>query len=222
MVALSPEVFAQARTMMVDSQLRPNRVNDVKLLGVFGSLPREIFLPAAMAARAYTDENIRMPNGRAMLAPMATARLIQDAGVQPGEKVLVVGSGTGYAAAALAQLGANVTALEEDNGLLQIARLALAQLASKVVQVTGPLAAGWAAKAPYDVILIEGAVDLVPEALANQLSANGRIVLIRHDNDRVGCAAVGTRSAGGIAFVPKFDCSAPLLPGLAREAAFVF
>jgi len=222
MVALSPEIFAQARTMMVDSQLRPNRVNDARLLGIFSSLPREIFLPADMAARAYTDENIRLPNGRAMLAPMVVARMIQDAGVQPGEKVLVVGSGTGYGAAALAKIGADVTALEQDSGLIQISRLALAQLASSVTQVVGPLAAGWAAKAPYDAIIIEGAVDLVPEALVSQLAANGRIVLIRHDNDRVGSAAVGTRSAGGVSFVPKFDCSAPLLPGLAREAAFVF
>jgi protein-L-isoaspartate(D-aspartate) O-methyltransferase len=222
MVALSPEVFAAARTHMVDSQLRPNKVTDKRLFDICGALPRESFFPAELAARAYTDENIRLGNGRSALAAMPLIRMIQALDIEAGEKALVVGAGNGYGAAVLAKLGAKVTALESDAALGQIARAALAAHAPGVALVSGPLEQGWAANAPYDAIIVEGAADFVPEALVSQLAANGRIALVRHDSVRVGAAAIGVRTADGVSFVPKFDCSTPVLPGLAREAAFVF
>ena len=222
MVALSPEVFVAARTHMVESQLRPNKVTDQRLVEICGALPRESFFPAELAARAYTDENIRLGNGRSALPPMLVVRMIQSLQIEAGEKVLVVGAGNGYGAAVLAKLGAKVTALEPDAALTQIARAGLAAQAPSVAQVAGPLEQGWAAGAPFDAIIVEGAADFVPEALVSQLAANGRIALVRRDNMRVGTAAIGVRNAGGVSFVPKFDCAAPVLPGLAREAAFVF
>ena len=222
MVSLSPEVVSLARTMMVDSQLRPNKVTDSKLIEIFGTLPREAFLPAELGARAYTDENVRLANGRALLAPMVLARLVQEAAISAGQKVLIVGAGTGYTAAIVAELGAKVTALESDATLASIARPALAQYARSVSLVAGKLSDGYAANAPYDCILVEGAADFVPDALVAQLAADGRIVLVRHDRGRVGAASVGVRSGSAISFAPKFDCTAPLLPSLSREPAFVF
>ncbi len=222
MMSLSPEAYALARKMMVDSQLRPNKVMDARVLDLFGSLPRERFVPAALTARAYTDENIRLGADRVMLAPMVLARMIQDSAIQDGEKILLVGAGTGYGAAVLAGLDAQVTALESDASLAATARPALAETAASVKLVQGSLAAGWAAQAPYDVIFIEGAADFVPEALSAQLAESGRVVLVSHDRGRIGAVAVGVRSAGALSFSPKFDCVAPVLPGLAREAAFVF
>lgn len=222
MVALSPEVFFAARTHMVESQLRPNKVTDQRLVEICGALPRESFFPAELAARAYTDENVRLGNGRFALPPMPLVRMIQSLQIEAGEKVLVVGAGNGYGAAVLAKLGAKVIALEPDAALAQLARAGLAAHAPSVTLVAGPLEQGWASGAPYDAIIVEGAADFVPEALVSQLAANGRIALVRHDSVRVGAAAIGVRSANGVSFVPKFDCSAPVLPGLAREAAFVF
>ena len=222
MVALAPEVFAAARTHMVDSQLRPNKVTDKRLFDICSELPRESFFPVELAARAYTDENIRLGNGRSALPPMPLVRMIQALEIEAGEKVLVVGAGNGYGAAVLAKLGAKVTALEPDAALARIARAGLAAQAPSVTLVAGPLEQGWAASAPYDAIIVEGAADFVPEALISQLAKNGRIALIRHDSVRMGAAAIGVAGAGGVSFVPKFDCAAPVLPGLAREAAFVF
>jgi protein-L-isoaspartate(D-aspartate) O-methyltransferase len=222
MVALSPEVFAAARTHMVDSQLRPNKVTDKRLLEICGSLPRESFFPAELGSRAYVDENVRLGKSRVALAPMGLIRMIQALEILEGDNVLVVGAGNGYGAAVLAKLGATVTALESDETLARIARAGLSAHAPAVALVSGTLAQGWAASAPYDAILVEGAAEFVPEALVAQLAPNGRIVLVRHENMRMGAAAIGARSGGGVSFVPKFDCSAPLLPGLAREAAFVF
>ena len=222
MVSLSPEVYAIARKMMVDSQLRPNKVMDGGVLDLFGSLPRERFVPTPLAARAYTDENIRLGGSRVMLAPMVLARMIQDSAIQQGEKILLVGAGTGYGAAVLSGLGAQVTALESDATLAATARAALAQTAPSVTLVEGPLEAGWAAHAPYNVIFIEGSADFVPETLSAQLADNGRVVLVSHDRGRIGAVAIGVRSAGALSFSPKFDCVAPVLPGLAREPAFVF
>ena len=165
MVALAPEVFAAARTHMVDSQLRPNKVTDKRLFDICSELPRESFFPVELAARAYTDENIRLGNGRSALPPMPLVRMIQALEIEAGEKVLVVGAGNGYGAAVLAKLGAKVTALEPDAALARIARAGLAAQAPSVTLVAGPLEQGWAASAPYDAIIVEGAADFVPEAL---------------------------------------------------------
>lgn len=214
--------FAGARQMMVNGQIRPNKVYDPRILDAMRSLPREQFVPPALASVAYADTGVKLGNGRMLLQPMAIARLVQSAAVRTGERVLVIGSGSGYGAALMAACGAHVTALEEDPALIALARRALAGH-STIKQVEGPLNAGWQAAAPYDVVLIEGAVDEVPAAIAAQVRApTGRLVAVRALAGKVGQAIVGEPSSGGLSYQAMFDCAAPLLPGLQRVPGFVF
>ena len=166
-----PTDYAAARDHMVDSQVRPNKVIDPRIIRAMRRLPRERFLPPASACRAYADEDVPLPGGRAMIEPMVIARLVQLLKLREHETALVVAAGSGYGAALLDACGAKVTALEDDQGLLALARLALPAIAPGVSLVEGPVAAGWPAGAPYDVILIEGAVQRVPDILAAQLRA---------------------------------------------------
>jgi len=211
-----------ARKKMVDSQLRPNKVTDPRLIAAMRSVPREDFLPEALQARAYADEPVLLGGGRALPEPMVLARLIQLADLQPGEHVLVVGAGTGYSAAVLDACGAKVTALEDDPALLAIARPALAALAPSVNLVAGALAQGCPTSGPYDCIFIDGAVEELPPALAAQLRPSGRLVMVRAASERVGQAVIGRLSHSALAFQPAFDCAAPKLPAFRKAAAFVF
>jgi len=214
--------FSQARTCMVDSQVRPNKVTDPRIIAAMRSLPRERFVPPQLAALAYSDADVPLGNGRALVEPMVIARLVQLAAVRGGERVLVVGAGTGYGAALLAACGGNVTALEEDASLIALARGALAGVAG-VTLVAGPLADGFAAGAPYDIVFIEGAVEEIPPAPAAQLrSPAGRLVAVRALVGRVGQAVLGEVLPGGLSLRPAFDCAAPMLPTLRRAPGFVF
>ena len=145
--------YADARKRMVDGQLRPNRVTDPRVLDAMRDLPREEFLPAEVRARAYSDEDVPLPGGRTLVAPMVIARLAQLAAVRPGDRALVVCAGTGYGAAVLARCGARVTAIETDATLAAIARHALAaNLAAGAVRIeAGRPTEGFAGGAPYDV-----------------------------------------------------------------------
>src|SRR3954465_15840571 len=169
--------YADARKRMVDGQLRPNRVTDPRVLDAMRDLPREEFLPAAARARAYSDEDVPLPGGRTMVAPMVIARLAQLAAVRPGDRALVVCAGTGYGAAVLARCGARVTAIETDAGLAGMAREVLgALLPAGVVRIESDSpVSGFAAGAPYDVILIEGEVPEMPQAVVEQLAEGGRL-----------------------------------------------
>lgn len=214
--------FASARQLMVDGQVRPNKVYDARIIAAMRELPREAFLPEAQAALAYSDTAVPLGNGRAMLAPMAIARLVQAAMVQKGERALVIGAGAGYGASLLAACGAHVTALEDDAALIALARRVISH-ESGIKLVEGPLAEGWAKTAPYDVVLIEGAVDEVPEAIAAQVRApSGRLVAIRTRNGRIGQAVVAEPAAGGLSYQAVFDCNAPAIPALRSAPSFVF
>ncbi len=218
--------FVEARNCMVDSQVRPNKVTDPRILTAMRRLPREAFLPPALAARAYADEDVPLGGaagaGRVLLAPMALARLVQLAAPRPGDRALVVAAGSGYGAAVLAACGARVVALEDDPALRARAATALAEYAPGVELVAGPPAAGWPAGAPYDLILIEGAVPEIPSALAGQLRASGgRLVTVRLA-DGIGQAVLAELVAGGLRARPMFDCSAAPLPALRPTPGFVF
>lgn len=223
-IAPDPETdFVAARTHMVESQLRPNRVNDPRVLAAMRSLPRERFLPESMAAFAYLDDDVPLGRGRVLMAPMSLARLVQLAEPQAGERALVVGAGTGFGAAVLAACGPGVTALEEDERLLAIARAALPAFAPSVQLVAGKLAAGWPSGGPWHLVLIEGAVAEVPAAIAGQLlRESGRIVTVLAEGDTVGHAMVGRPSLGGLALQSAFDCATPLLPALMPPPRFTF
>lgn len=213
---------AAARNLMVDGQVRPNKVYDPRIIEAMRRLPRERFLPAALAARAYSDEDVSLGNGRALIEPMVIARLVQMAAVRPGERALVVAAGTGYGAALLAACGAQVTALEDDEALLAIARTALAGI-DGITLVSGPQVEGWAKAAPYDVVLIEGAVEEVPAAIAGQVRPQGgRLVTVRCVANGLCQGVLAEPSVGGLSYQAMFDCGTPKLPAFRRAPGFVF
>ncbi len=215
--------YDEVRQLMVDGQIRPNRVSDPRLLRAMRTLPREQFLPPHLAALAYIDEDIPLGRGRVMLEPMVIARLLQAAAPRGGERALVVGAGTGYGAALLDRCGAEVTALEDDAELTALARAALAVWAPAVRLASGPLAEGWAAGAPYDVILIEGAVPVVPAALAAQVrNPGGRLLTVLRGAGHIGQASLGECHAAGLRLRPLFDCATPPLPQLQPPPVFSF
>lgn len=218
---------AESRRRMIDGQIRPNRVTDPALLEALGSLPREAFLPPALRSRAYLDEDVGLPGtgGRVLMEPMVLARLVQLAAPRPGDRALVVCAGTGYGAAVLARIGTRVVALEEDSGLRALAEAALgaAGLPAGVVRLeAGPPPQGFPAGAPYDVVLIEGAVPAVPPAIAGQLAEGGRLVTVEGGGGRAGHAVLGRRIGGSFTVTPAFDCATPALPAFAPAPGFVF
>jgi protein-L-isoaspartate(D-aspartate) O-methyltransferase len=220
---LSADTFAAARKHMVDSQVRPNKVSDPRILAAMRTLPRERFVPPASAARAYADEDVPLANGRVLMEPMVLARLVQLAAAMPGDRALVVGAGAGYGAAVLEACGARVTALEEDLTLQRTADALLKELAPGVSVVLGPLADGWRAGAPYDVILIEGAIGEIPPLIAQQLRIDGgRLVTVLAGSGRIGQAVLAESTQAGLRAQPVFDCAMPLIPSLMRAPAFEF
>jgi protein-L-isoaspartate(D-aspartate) O-methyltransferase len=216
--------YAAARKFMVDGQLRPNKVTDPLVLAAMVRLPREAFVPAAAQARAYADDAVPLAPGRAMMAPVVLARLLQALEPRLGESALVVGAGTGYAAAVLAEMGAAVTALEEDGGLLAIARQAWQAVLPGAVPlaVQGPLVLGHDAAGPYHMILIDGAVSALPGAIAAQLAEGGRLAMVQSQPNAVQHAVLGTKLHGKIFMRPLMDATAPALPGFATAPGFVF
>jgi protein-L-isoaspartate(D-aspartate) O-methyltransferase len=217
---------AESRRRMVDGQLRPNRITDVRLLAAMGEVPRELFLPAGLTARAYTDEDVPLPNGRALIEPMVIAKLLQLLALRDGDRLLVVGAGTGYAAAVAASCGARVVALEEDGALLAVARRATVGLTrpDALRLVEGPLTAGYRNGAPYDAILIEGEIPEVPEAISGQLAEGGRLatVLAAAQRGVSSRAVLGRRVAGAFSLADAFDCATLPLPAFRRAPGFVF
>lgn len=203
--------FAVARTMMVDGQIRPNKVTDARIIAAMRSIARERFLPPALASLAYVDIAVELGAGRVLPQPMVTARLLQLAELRDGERVLVVGAGPGYSAALLAACGAVVTALDTAAGVASVG----------INFVSGPLEAGWAAGGPYDLILVDGGAAEFPASFAAQLAPNGRLVGVQVSGG-IGRAVRGTAAGGSLRLEQMFDCNAAMLPGLARAAGFVF
>jgi protein-L-isoaspartate(D-aspartate) O-methyltransferase len=216
--------FDEARRRMVDGQVRPNRVSDPRILDAMRSLRRERFVPEALAGLAYIDEDVRLGGGRVLLEPMVLARLVQAARPRPGERALVIAAGTGYGAAVLAACGAEVTALEEDEALLAIARRVLAEEAPTVQVMQGPLAAGWPNGTPWDIVMIEGAVRAIPPAIAAQVRAeSGRLVgVIAPPGGQAHAVLAEPSAPGQLRAVALFDCATPTIPALEPAPAFSF
>ncbi len=213
--------------MMVDGQIRPADITDPNVLGAMLRLPREKFLPAAKAALAYLDLDIPLDGlpggaGRYLLKPMVIAKLIHSAEIGPTDRVLDVGCGTGYASAILSTLAGSVFALEENPALARAAEGVLKELGlANVTVVTGPLKDGWPAVAPYDVILLHGATEIVPRPLLGQLKDGGRLVGILGTGPAAR-AMLYRADHGDVSGRPIFDTTAPLLPGFSSTPAFVF
>jgi protein-L-isoaspartate(D-aspartate) O-methyltransferase len=211
--------FEPMRRAMVASQLRTTGVNDPRVVGTMGEVARERFVPVERSALAYADAIVPLADGRALNPPMALGRLLTEAQLRGHERALVIGAGTGYAAAVLARLVGSVTALEEDAALAATAREALADTAVTLVQ--GPLAQGWNAGAPYDFILIDGAVDVVPQPIVDQAADGGRIGLALLDRG-VTRLAMGWVAGGAVGFVPFADAAVAILPGFEKPRGFTF
>ena len=209
---------ARARRNMVDGQIRTNHVTEERLLAAMDALPREHFLPAGLRSVAYVDEDVALGNGRVLLEPLVQARLIQTAEVQAGDVVLDVACGPGYSAALLARLASAVVALESDPALAAQATDNLARLGMHTVSVVeGALARGLPAQAPFDVIVIEGAVPQVPKTLFDQL-AEGAIV----GEGPVGRITLFAKRHGLAGERALFDAATPMLAGFERPRAFAF
>jgi protein-L-isoaspartate(D-aspartate) O-methyltransferase len=215
--------FAVARRYMVDGQLRTTDVTDLRVLTAMAEVPRERYLPPALAAIAYLDLAVPVGEGagaRRLLKPMLLAKLIQAADLADTDRVLDVGCTTGYGAAVLARIAGQVIALEQDPALAKLASAALAGEA-KVSVVSGPLSEGWPSGAPYDVILLEGAAEVVPPALLQQLAEGGRLACVMG----AGPGSKGTvyrRSGKDIGARTVFDAAAGVLPGFVKPLEFAF
>jgi protein-L-isoaspartate(D-aspartate) O-methyltransferase len=215
--------FAVARLNMVESQLRTNKVLDEALLEAFLRVPRERFVPVAFHDAAYFDDDLPLGNGRAMLEPMILARLLEVAHVREQDRVLDIACATGYGTAILARLAASVVGVEQDLELARQARARLAELGVLHASIAeNPLVAGDGSGAPYDVIVIEGAVAFIPDTIAAQLAEGGRLVTVVKSGARMGSATLMNRVQGVLSRRPLFDAAAPLLPGFAPAPSFIF
>jgi protein-L-isoaspartate(D-aspartate) O-methyltransferase len=218
--------FSTARQKMVDGQVRPSDVTDIRILDAMLAVPREAFVPQNQRALAYLDLDLDVSEGasvkRFLIKPVVTAKMLQAAEIREGDSVLVVGCATGYAAAIVAKLAGKVTATEGDSSLAAKAKDVLAGLGLANVTVLMAAAAdGEPANAPYDVILLNGATGIVPDRLYGQLKEGGRLVGV-FATTQPPRATIVTRSHGDFGNRALFDAAVPVLPGLERLAAFVF
>ena len=218
--------FATARQKMVDGQVRPNDVTDIRIIDAMLEVPREAFAPQSQRALAYLDLDLEVSEGtsakRYLIKPAVTAKMLQAAEITNTDRVLVVGCATGYTAALAAKLAGQVTATESDPSLSAKARNVLAEIGLGNVTVKAAAAAeGDPASAPFDVIVLNGATEVTPDRLYRQLREGGRLVgvfamtqppramIVTHSHDDFGHRAL-------------FDATVPVLPGLERLPAFVF
>ncbi|MEQ1725677.1 MAG: protein-L-isoaspartate O-methyltransferase [Sphingopyxis sp.] len=207
---------------MIDSQLRTNGVNDPAMLAAIASVSRAAFVPASAAALAYADRAVPITSARALNPPLTTARLIDDAQIAAGQNVLLIGAASGYAAALLGALGARVTAVESDPALLVMARQALGDRAN-ITLVEAPMASGAPDGAPYDALIIDGAVESVPASLTQQLADGAQIAAGIFDTG-VTRLARAIKMAGSDAVQPHVfaDLECARLPGFSPPPTFTF
>ena len=212
-----------ARTNMIDSQLRTNKVADERVLDAFARVRRELFVLEPQRAIAYVDDDLPLGGGRWLMQPMVAARLIQAAEINRTDTVLILGAGCGYEAAVAAMLARTIIALEEDAGLARRAHAALVEHGIAAVNVVeGPLREGHRPRAPYDVILLGGAIAELPPEIGAQLAEGGRLLAVVRAGNDLGRATLFTRTGGVLARRIIFDAATPVLPAFAGKPTFVF
>jgi protein-L-isoaspartate(D-aspartate) O-methyltransferase len=207
--------FAAAREAMIESQLRPQGVADPAVLAAMGRIERERFLPSHTRPLAYVDRAVAMGSGRFLSAPAVLGQLLTQMMPERGQRALVIGAGTGYSAAVLAAMGLEVVAIESDGSLAAAAR----ELGVAVAEA--PLEAGDPKHGPYDQILIDGAVEHIPDAIVDQLADGGRLgtALVDRGITRL---VVGRKAGGAFGTLSVADAGVPALPGFTRPRAFIF
>ncbi|MGA7675013.1 MAG: protein-L-isoaspartate O-methyltransferase [Rhizomicrobium sp.] len=215
--------YATQRVNMVDSQLSTNDVADPRIRSAMAAVAREQFVPTAKRDMAYCDLPIEVAPGRYLLDPRCFGKLLELAGVRPTDRVLDIGCATGYSAAVLGLLAKEVVAVEQDDDLAREARDRLADVGAKnTTVVQNALVEGAKAQAPYDVIVVEGAVEEPPQALLSQLGEGGRLVAMVQQRAAQGRAHLFVRENGRIGSRPDFDASVPVLVGFRKTVGFVF
>jgi protein-L-isoaspartate(D-aspartate) O-methyltransferase len=218
--------FSTARQNMVDGQVRPSDVTDLRIIDAMLAVPREAFVPEGRRALAYLDLDLDVSEGasekRFLIKPVVTAKMLQAAEIKDTDNVLVAGCATGYTAALVARLAGRVTATEGDPVLAAKAKDVLTQFEVPNVTVgVAPAAEGYPANAPYDVIVLNGATEVTPDRLYRQLKDGGRLVGV-FAMTQPPRAMIVTRSHGDFGNRALFDAAVPVLPGLERVPAFVF
>jgi protein-L-isoaspartate(D-aspartate) O-methyltransferase len=214
--------FSTARQKMVDGQVRPSDVTDLRIIDAMLAVPREEFVPASQRAMAYLDLDLEVGPKRFLMKPVILARMLQAAVVKATDNVLVVGCPSGYSAAVIAQIAAKVTATEGDATLASQASANSAKLGyGNITFAPGMPADGYAANGPYDLIVMAGATEVIPTGLYKQLAPGGQLVGV-FATTQPARAALVAHSHDDFGSRPLFDASAPVLPGLERLPAFVF
>ena len=209
--------FAQRRVIMVDSQVRPSDVTKFPIIAAMLAIPREAFVPAGREQAAYIGENLEIAPGRVMLEPRTLAKLLDALDLQPGERVMDIGTGLGYAAAVIAEMVGEVVAVEELPALAAEAARRLAG-AKNVTVLAGPLIAG--ASGPFDAILLQGGVEQVPESILAQLRDGGRIGAL-FMTGALGVVRIGHKAGGRVSWRYAFNAASPILPGFFAHREFV-
>ncbi|WBU65085.1 protein-L-isoaspartate O-methyltransferase family protein [Paracoccus aerodenitrificans] len=214
--------FSQARTIMVDTQVRPNDVTKYPVIAAMLAVPRERYVPESRQAVAYVGENVPLGGDRWLLEPRTVSKLLDELNIQPDELVLNIAAGFGYDAAVVARLAEAVVALESQPDMAAQAETTLSECGiDNVAVVTGDLTAGCPGQAPFDVILIAGGIEELPAAIADQLREGGRIGAIFSEGN-LGVARIGYKVDGKINWRYAFNASAPLLSGFATATGFKF
>lgn len=214
--------FATARMNMVESQIRPNGVTDLRILNAMLQIPREAFVPPAKRGIAYLGDDLEVAPGRHLIDPMIFAKMADAADIRATDTVLDVGCASGYSTAVLARLAETVIGLECDTALVEQANSTLSGLGiDNAVVVAGPLHEGYPQQAPYDVIFLNGAVEELPESLKQQLKEGGRLLAILSEG-RVGRAMLFERTGNVVSGRSIFDGLVAPLPGFRKERGFVF
>ncbi len=214
--------YELARRNMVESQVRTNRVTHAGLVEAMETVPREKFVPEHLAGIAYVDEAIPLGEGRFVMEPMVLALLLQTAEIDKDDVVLMVGCGSGYGAAIVARLANSVVAVEDNAALAQQATDNLVAMETDNVAIMeSPMAEGNAKQGPYDVIVFNGAVGEIPDAIISQLSDGGRLVAIVAKGDGLGKGTLVQKFGSSVVSREAFDAGTPVLPGFEKKAEFV-
>ncbi|WP_128253899.1 protein-L-isoaspartate O-methyltransferase family protein [Falsirhodobacter deserti] len=211
--------FSARRTIMVDSQIRPSDVTKYAIIDAMLNVPREVYVPENLREAAYLGENLPLAQGRVLLDPRSFAKLVDALDIQPDELVLDIGTALGYSSAVLARLADAVIAVEEPELAAEAENRLIQSGVDNAVVVAGPLTEGAAKHGPYDVIMIQGAVEQVPQSLTDQLKEGGRIAALFMERN-LGVARIGYRVDGEINWRPVFNASAPVMPGFAVARNF--
>ncbi|RCW88325.1 protein-L-isoaspartate O-methyltransferase family protein [Paracoccus lutimaris] len=213
--------FAQRRTMMVDTQVRPNEVTSYPVIEAMLNVPREQFVPDSRRDVAYAENNIELAPGRVLLEPRTLGKMIDALNLQNDDLVLNVGSGYGYAAALMARIVEAVIAVEDNPEMAAEAETRLAaQDVFNVAVIKGPLVEGCASQGPYDAALVEGAIEEFPDTLTDQIADGGRVVALFREG-QLGVVRLGLKRDGRINWRFAFNAGAPLLPGFGHQKGFV-